>query len=115
MSSIRSVLIFLTFFSAFLIPVFSQQDQRNSPGIYSAGGIDHGRNQAMDNARELMVTAADLDTTFVKANFEAGQMHLKTIGKDLAVKYFCVCSVRILIIGSILSTGSAKVTSTARI
>src|SRR5690606_11626982 len=32
--------------------------------------------------------AADLDTTFLRANFEAGELHMRTIGKDLAVKYF---------------------------
>ena len=44
--------------------------------------------KAMDDARELMVTAADQDTTFIKANYEAGRMHLMTVGKDRAVKYF---------------------------
>jgi outer membrane protein OmpA-like peptidoglycan-associated protein len=44
--------------------------------------------KAEDDAREIMVTAANLDTTFIKANFEAAHMHLRTIGKDLAVKYF---------------------------
>lgn len=44
--------------------------------------------QALDDARGLMVLAADLDTTFLKANYEAGYLHLLTIGKDLAVKYF---------------------------
>jgi outer membrane protein OmpA-like peptidoglycan-associated protein/Tol biopolymer transport system component len=44
--------------------------------------------KAEDDARDLMVTAANYDTTFIKANFEAGHLYLKTIGKDLAVKYF---------------------------
>lgn len=44
--------------------------------------------KALDDARGLMVLAADLDTTFLKANFDAGYLHLLTIGKDLAVKYF---------------------------
>ena len=44
--------------------------------------------KAMDDARDLMVTAANFDTTNFKANFEAGHMHLETIGRDLAVKYF---------------------------
>jgi outer membrane protein OmpA-like peptidoglycan-associated protein len=35
-----------------------------------------------------MVTAADLDTTFIKANYEAGRLQLLTMGKSLAVKYF---------------------------
>lgn len=44
--------------------------------------------QALDDARGLMVLAADLDTTFLKANYDAGYLHLLTIGKELAVKYF---------------------------
>ena len=44
--------------------------------------------QALDDARGLMVLAADLDTTFLKANYEAGYLHLLTIGKELGVKYF---------------------------
>lgn len=44
--------------------------------------------RAEDDARELMVTAANLDTTYIKANFEAGHMHLITIGKERAVKFF---------------------------
>lgn len=44
--------------------------------------------QALDDARGLVVLAADLDTTFLKANFDAGYLHLLTIGKELAVKYF---------------------------
>lgn len=44
--------------------------------------------KAEDDARDLMVMAANLDTTFAKANFEAGDMHLITIGKDRAVKFF---------------------------
>ena len=44
--------------------------------------------KAMDDAREIWITAADFDTTNIKANFEAGHFHLETIGKDLAYKYF---------------------------
>lgn len=43
--------------------------------------------KAMDDARELMTTAANLDTTYIKANYEAGRMHLLTVGKDRAVTY----------------------------
>jgi outer membrane protein OmpA-like peptidoglycan-associated protein len=43
--------------------------------------------KAIDDARGLVVTAADLDTTFIKANYEAGRLHLMTIGKELAAKY----------------------------
>src|SRR5688500_7677536 len=89
MSSIRSVLIFLTLSLAFYNPTFSQQDPKETARQYMdvAEGMI-AETKAIDDARGLMVTAADLDTTFMKANFEAGHLHLQTINKDLAVKYF---------------------------
>ena len=88
MSSIRCVLIFLTFISL-SVSVFSQQDPKQTARDYMqvAEEMITGA-QAMDDARGLMVLAADLDTTFLKANYEAGYLHLLTIGKDLGVKYF---------------------------
>ncbi|NJM25673.1 MAG: hypothetical protein HC859_09470 [Bacteroidia bacterium] len=44
--------------------------------------------KAIDDARGLMVTAANLDTTFIKANYEAGRLHMMTVDKDLAVTFF---------------------------
>ncbi|HPI80971.1 MAG TPA: hypothetical protein PLM35_10600, partial [Cyclobacteriaceae bacterium] len=44
--------------------------------------------QAIDDALDLMVVAANFDTTSIKANFQAGQMHLLTTGKARATKYF---------------------------
>ena len=44
--------------------------------------------RAMDDARDLMVIAANTDTTNLKANFDAGYMHITTINKEQAVKYF---------------------------
>lgn len=88
MTSIRSVLIFLTLFSAFFTPAFSQQDPKETARQYmEQAELIMAETKAMDDARELMVTAADLDTTFIKANYEAGRMHLVTVGKDRAVKY----------------------------
>jgi len=88
MSSIRSVLIFLTLFLAVLTPSFSQQDPKETARQYlEQAELIMGETKAMDDARELMTTAANLDTTFIKANYEAGQMHLKTVGKDRAVTY----------------------------
>ena len=43
---------------------------------------------AMIDARDLYVLAAEADPTNIKANWMAGDFHLKTIGKDRAVKYF---------------------------
>ncbi|MEO5603671.1 MAG: OmpA family protein [Cyclobacteriaceae bacterium] len=88
MSSIRCVLIFLTLISL-SVSVFSQQDPKQTARDYMqvAEEMITGT-QAMDDARGLMVLAADLDTTFLKANYEAGYLHLLTIGKELGVKYF---------------------------
>lgn len=88
MSSIRCVLIFLTFISL-SVSVFSQQDPKQTARDYMqvAEEMITGT-QALDDARGLMVLAADLDTTFLKANYEAGYLHLLTINKELGVKYF---------------------------
>lgn len=87
MSSIRSVLIFLTLL-ALSKPGFSQQDPKELAREYMMQAeLILSETKAMDDAREIMVTAADLDTTFLKANYEAAHMHLATINKAMAVKY----------------------------
>lgn len=88
MSSIRCVLIFLTLLSI-SGSVFGQQDPKQTARDYMqvAEEMITG-SQALDDARGLMVLAADLDTTFLKANYDAGYLHLLTIGKELGVKYF---------------------------
>ena len=88
MSSIRCVLIFLTLLSQ-SGSVFGQQDPKQTARDYMqlAEEMIQGT-QALDDARGLMVLAADLDTTFLKANFDAGYIHLLTIDKELGVKYF---------------------------
>ncbi len=88
MSSIRSILIFFT--SLFLsTSVFAQQDPKETARDYVQVAEEMmAGSQALDDVRGLMVLAADLDTTYIKANFDAGYLHLLTIGKDLAVKYF---------------------------
>jgi len=88
MSSIRSVLIFLSLFLAVFTPSFSQQDPKETARQYmEQAELIMGETKAMDDARELMTTAANLDTTYLKANYEAGHMHLVTVGKDRAVTY----------------------------
>lgn len=88
MTSIRSVLIFSTLFSAFFTPSFSQQDPKETARQYmEQAELIMSETKAMDDARELMTTAANLDTTYIKANYEAGRMHLATVGKDRAVTY----------------------------
>jgi len=88
MFGFRSVLIFLALLT---LPayVFSQQDPKQTARDYMqvAEEMIEG-SQALDDARGLVVLAADLDTTYLKANFDAGYLHLLTIGKDLAANYF---------------------------
>jgi outer membrane protein OmpA-like peptidoglycan-associated protein/tetratricopeptide (TPR) repeat protein len=87
MSSIRSVLIFLTLL-ALTQHAFSQQDPKELAREYmTQAELILQETKAMDDAREIMVTAADLDTTFLKANYEAAHMHFATINKAMAVKY----------------------------
>ena len=44
--------------------------------------------KAVDDALELMITAANADTTNIEANFQAGHLHLLTTYKERATKYF---------------------------
>ena len=90
MNSIPRVLIFLALLLPFFsTPSYSQQDPKEIARQYmEQAELIMAETKAMDDARELMVTAADQDTTFIKANYEAGRMHLATVGKDRAVKYF---------------------------
>jgi outer membrane protein OmpA-like peptidoglycan-associated protein len=71
------------------VSVSGQQDPKQTARDYMqvAEEMITG-SQALDDARGLMVLAADLDTTFLKANYDAGYLHLLTIGKELGVKYF---------------------------
>jgi outer membrane protein OmpA-like peptidoglycan-associated protein len=88
MSSIRSVLIFLTLF-VLIKPAQGQQDPKElARQYYEQVELILSETKAMEIALEQLVTAADLDTTFLKANYEAGHMHLITINKHLATKYF---------------------------
>jgi len=83
----RSVLIFLAVAGAFLSS-YSQTEKEQAKVYMEQAELIMAETRAIDDARDLMVTAANLDPTNIKANFEAGHYHIKTIGKDLAVKYF---------------------------
>jgi len=90
MRSIKRILIFLVVF--FIAPhfLFAQQtqDKEQSKQYMEVAQEMMNASQAYDDIRGVMVLAADADTTNIKANFDAGELHLKTIGKDLATKYF---------------------------
>lgn len=87
MYSMRSILIFLAVAGAFLTS-YSQTEKEQAKVYMEQAELIMAETRAIDDARDLMVTAANLDPTNIKANFEAGHYHIKTIGKDLAVKYF---------------------------
>ncbi len=89
MRSIQRVLIFLTLSLALFTPGFSQQDPKElAQQLMEQADLIMEATKAIDDARDLVTTAADLDSTFLKANYEAGRYHLMTIGKELATKYF---------------------------
>src|SRR5690349_3680605 len=88
MSSIRRVLIFLAFSLALHTTGFSQQDPKELAREYfTQAELTLEATKAVDDARDLMVTAADLDTTFIKANYDAAKLHLQTINRDRAAKF----------------------------
>lgn len=89
MYSIRGILVFLAAFTTLSIHSFAQvQDKEQSKLYMDQAQLMMDGSLAYDDIREVMVLAADSDTTNIKANFEAGHLHLETIKKDLAVKYF---------------------------
>lgn len=87
MSSIRSILIFSACLLV-LTPAFSQQENRATAEEYLLQAEEIMKaTKALDDVRDILVLAAETDTTFTKANFEAGQIFLMTINKETAVKY----------------------------
>src|SRR5262245_23605721 len=89
MSSIRCVLIFLTLL-VLTFQGFAQttQDPALAKEYFDQAADILEATKAEDVARDILIQAAETDTTFVRANFEAGHIHIRTIGKELAVKYF---------------------------
>ncbi len=90
MHSLRRELIFLTVFVTFTQVAFAQlaQDKQLAKDYLEQAELIMAGTKAMDDARDLMTLAANADTSNIKANFEAGHMHLLTIGKDRATRYF---------------------------
>lgn len=85
--SMRSVLIFLTVTGAF-ITSWAQNNKELAKEYMLQAELMMAETRAIDDARDLMVTAANLDPDNLKANFEAGMFHIRTIGKDRAVQFF---------------------------
>ena len=90
MHSLRRALIFLTVFATLVhhATAQQQQDKEQSKLYMEQAELILAETKAMDDARDIMVTAANFDTTNIRANFEAGHMHLLTINKDFAIKFF---------------------------
>src|SRR5258706_11107514 len=90
MYSLRRVLIFLTVIAAFVhhASAQQQQDKAQSKLYMEQAELILADTKAMDDARDIMVVAANFDTTNIKSNFDAGHMHLLTINKDFAIKFF---------------------------
>ena len=65
-----------------------KQDKAESQQYFELAKEMETATKAVDDARDLMVIAANFDTTNVKANFEAGYMYITTINKELAEKFF---------------------------
>jgi outer membrane protein OmpA-like peptidoglycan-associated protein len=87
MQRFRSGLIFLTFFLATLSSWAQEQSKEQARQYFEMASEIMAGTKAIDDARELMVIAANYDTTNLKANTDAGLMHLRTIQKEQAVKY----------------------------
>ncbi len=89
MRSIKRILIFLA--ASIIAPQFlfaQTQDKQLSKEYQEQAQLMMDASQAYDDIRGVMISAADADTSNISANFQAGELHLKTIGKDLATKYF---------------------------
>jgi outer membrane protein OmpA-like peptidoglycan-associated protein len=83
----RTLLSYVLVFGC-AISGFSQiQDKEQSKAMVELAAEMLKASQAEDDVRDIMVQAADLDTTNISANFEAGRLHLRTIRKDQAAKY----------------------------
>lgn len=88
MASIRRILIFSTFVAVSFKGYSQDQDPALAREYFEQAEMILEATQALDQVREVLVQAAETDTTFIRANFDAGHIHIQTIGKDQAVKYF---------------------------
>ncbi|MBI1767326.1 MAG: PD40 domain-containing protein [Bacteroidetes bacterium] len=87
----RRLLIFLALILSATLTLNAQdlpQDKKTSQDYMAIAVEVMASTRAIDDARDQMVLAANYDTTNIKANFEAGHMHIESIGKELAIKYF---------------------------
>jgi outer membrane protein OmpA-like peptidoglycan-associated protein len=83
--------ILTVFLALFLLSsnLMAQEDSvEQSKSYLLQAELTLAETKAEDIALDLMVIAANYDPKNLKANFEAGSLHLRTIGKDKAAEYF---------------------------
>lgn len=83
---LQKVIFFLLLLTG-VVATAQQQDKEQARQYYEMATEIMASTRAVDDARELMVIAANFDTTNVKANTEAGIMHIRTIQKEQGAKY----------------------------
>ncbi|MCW5910045.1 MAG: OmpA family protein [Cyclobacteriaceae bacterium] len=83
---LHKALFFLILLTGFVVHA-QEQDKEQARQYYEMATEIMTSTRAVDDARELMVIAANFDTTNLKANTEAGIMHIRTIQKEEGVKY----------------------------
>jgi len=82
------LILFLILISIVPVVYAQPQDKVQSTQYYELAREMISTTRAIDDARDLMMISADIDTSNLKANFEAGYLHITTINKEAAQKYF---------------------------
>jgi outer membrane protein OmpA-like peptidoglycan-associated protein len=89
MSSIRCVLIFFTLVVISFQGFSQEEDPKKLARDYMAIAEEMmAGSNALTDALDVIELAANSDTTFLKANFEAGLLRIRTVKKELAANYF---------------------------
>lgn len=89
MYSIRRILVFFvsSLFSAQALFAQEQDKEQSKAYLEQAQLMMDAGSIALEEIRDVMIQAAEFDTTNVKANFEAGHLFLETINRSMATKY----------------------------
>ena len=90
MHSISRILVFLavsTLFSTQALFAQEQDKEQSKAYLEQAQLMMDAGSIALEDIRDVMIQAAEFDTTNIKANFEAGHLFLLTINRNLATKY----------------------------
>lgn len=80
------IVIFL--FLSFSTLAQERQDKEQAKQYMEQAEMIMTATNAMDDAREILVMAANMDTSNIEANFKAGYYHMLTIGKEKAATFF---------------------------